>query len=267
VKLAVSNLAWNPDEEERAADLLAGLGVKYIELAPTKKWPDLTNAPAAEVSAMRRFWEDKGFEIVALQAILFGHPELTMFDSPEIRTQTLDYLEGTFRLSADLGSKILVFGSPKNRLRKELAASEALDIATEFFAEAGCRASKAGVILCIEPNAPQYSCDFITTAAEGHELVERVGSRGFGLHLDAGCMTMAGDKPGDVSKYPPRHFHVSAPFLGPVELGAAAYEDFATALKRIPYENFVSIEMKPETQGNLERAAAAVKLSQAVFSG
>jgi D-psicose/D-tagatose/L-ribulose 3-epimerase len=266
MRLAVSNLAWHPAEEADAAQKLAQLGVKFIELAPTKKWPDLTKAPAAEVAETRRFWEDRGFQIVALQAILFGQPNLTIFDSQEARDKTLDYLEGTFRLSADLGAKILVFGSPKNRLRGNRSPEEVQAIATEFFGRAGRLAAKAGVVLCIEPNAPQYGCDFVTTAVEGHELVARVASPGFALHLDSGCMTMAEDAPDNITKYPPHHFHISAPFLGPVVPGAAAYPDFAQALRNISYEQYISIEMKPEDQGNIDRTVAAVELSQAVFN-
>src|SRR5713101_1656342 len=102
MKLAVSNIAWSIDEELAAAQALAHSGVKYIELAPTKQWPDLDKVPAAQAAKLRRFWEDHGFEVVALQAILFGHPELTLFDSPQIRTKTLNYLTGTFHLAAAL---------------------------------------------------------------------------------------------------------------------------------------------------------------------
>lgn len=265
MKLAVSNLAWTDEEEPEVARQLAAAGVKYIELAPTKQWPDLSVAPAAEVRHTRRFWEDQGFEIVALQAILFGQPDLVVFSDSATRAKTLDYLAHTFQLAHDLGAKVLVFGSPKNRLRGELSPETALDSATEFFAEAGRRAADHGVILCIEPNAPQYSCDFVTTAAEGAELVSRVNSPGFGLHLDAGCMTMASDDPANVTKFPPRHFHISAPFLGPVESDAADYQAFAGALRAIPYGHYVSIEMKPEATGNLERTLAAVELSQSIF--
>lgn len=266
MKLAVSNLAWHPAEEAEAARQLKAAGVKYIELAPTKQWPDLTQAPTAEVAAYRRFWEDQDFAVVALQAILFGQPDLKLFADDATRARTLDYLDATFQLAADLGAKVLVFGSPKNRLRGDLSPADALDTATTFFAEAGRRAHAADVVLCIEPNAPQYGCDFVTTAREGHELVARVNSPGFGLHLDSGCMTMAGDAPADVAAYPPRHFHISAPNLGPVAPAAADYPAFAQALRQIPYEHYVSIEMKPEAEGNLERTLAAVRLSQATFT-
>jgi sugar phosphate isomerase/epimerase len=76
---------------------------------------------------------------------------------------------------------------------------------------------------------------------------------------------MAGDDPQNITKYPPRHFHISAPFLGPVEPAATDYPAFAAALRAIPYHNYVSIEMKPERTGNLTRTSAAVELSQTVF--
>jgi D-psicose/D-tagatose/L-ribulose 3-epimerase len=257
MKLAVSDLAWQPAEDEAAARLLRGLDVRYIELAPTKVWPNLDEVAVPEARALRQKWADRGLEVVALQAILFGHPELRLFGSDADRERLLQYLGGIFRLASELGAGVLVFGSPKNRLRGDLSPEQALDSAAELFRAAGAAAADQGVTLLIEPNAPQYGCDFITTAAEGAELVARTDSPGFGLHLDAGCMTMAGDDPADAAEYPPQHFHVSAPFLGPVTREAVDYRPFAAALAA--HQGYVSIEMKPEADGNLKRVEAAIQ--------
>ena len=55
---------------------------------------------------------DRGVSVVALQALLFGRPDLVLFESPERRSATLDYLEGVLRLASWLGAGPLVFGSP-----------------------------------------------------------------------------------------------------------------------------------------------------------
>jgi len=266
VKLAISNLAWNLDEEPFAAAKVNRLGVRYIELAPTKKWPDPTAATAAEVRDYRRFWEDHGFTIVALQSLLFGRPDLVLFGSASARRKKFDYLSRIIDLGASLGVNVLVYGSPKNRCRGDLGEREATDIAVGFFRNLGEVAAAAGVSLCIEPNAPQYGCDFVTKACQGRQLVERVASEGFGLHLDCASMVMAADPPDEILKFTPRHFHISAPNLGPVRDDAVDYHAFASALRRTGYENFVSIEMRPEKEGNLARAVRAIELGQRVFA-
>ena len=265
MKLAISNLAWNPDEEPAAAVKVNRLGVSFIELAPTKKWPDPTAATATEVRDYRRFWEDQGFTIVALQSLLFGRPDLLLFGSASARRKKFHYLSRIIDLGASLGANVLVYGSPKNRCRSGLGEREATDIAVGFFRKLSKVAVAAGVCLCIEPNAPQYGCDFITKARHGAQLVERVASEGFGLHLDCASMAMAGDPPDEILRFTPRHFHVSAPNLGPVRDGAVDYPAFASALRRTGYEDFVSIEMRSEKEGNLARTIRAIELSQRVF--
>jgi len=267
VKLAVSNLAWDPEEEAEVAAKLTSLGVSRVEIAPTKRWSDPTKASRSEVSAYRKWWEDRGFKIVALQSLVFGRPDLTIFDDEASRQKFLDYLRQIVDLGAYLGAGVLVFGSPKNRLRGELSVPKANDVAVSFFRQVGDYAHKAGVTFCIEPNAPQYGCDFVTTAAEGSELVARVASPGFGLHLDAACMTLAGDDPASVGAYSPRHFHISAPYLSALDPAQVDYEKFADSLRKSDYQNVVSIEMKPDSPGNIERTVAAIRLAQQVFSG
>jgi sugar phosphate isomerase/epimerase len=79
-------------------------------------------------------------------------------------------------------------------------------------------------------------------------------------------MVMAADPPDEILKFTPRHFHISAPNLGPVRDDAVDYHAFASALRRTGYENFVSIEMRPEKEGNLARAVRAIELGQRVFA-
>src|SRR5438477_315577 len=144
MKLAVSNIAWPREQDAAVADALRELGVTGIEVAPTKVWPQPLAATDAEVDAYRRFWNDRGIEIIAAQALLFGKPELTLFDSPETRARTLDYLTGIVRLCSRLGAGALVFGSPKNRRVGNGSPHKARQVAAEFFGRLAGVAEDAG---------------------------------------------------------------------------------------------------------------------------
>ncbi|QQR52782.1 sugar phosphate isomerase/epimerase [bacterium] len=265
MKLAVSNIAWEPAEETAAARLLDKLGVNLIELAPTKRWPDLSAAPATEVSAYRHWWEERGFTVVATQSILFGRPEVQVFGDESVRRRSLDFLKTTIRLSADLGAKIIVFGSPKNRQKGPLTDQEAFDQAVPFFAELGSSAHEAGVQFCIEPNAPAYACDFVTTAAEGAALVKAVNTPGFALHLDAACMAMVSNDPVELTRYHHQHFHISAPMLESVPDAGVPYAAMATALHDSKYSGVYSIEMKAQGTSNIARVEQAVRFALETF--
>src|SRR4029078_117158 len=97
---------------------------------------------------------------------------------------------------AQLGAHALVFGSPKNRLRRSLEREEANEIAAEFLRELGEHAFAQRMALCIEANPPEYGGDFVTTTAEAVELCEMVDHPGIRLNADLGGMTLAGEDPG-----------------------------------------------------------------------
>jgi sugar phosphate isomerase/epimerase len=241
-----------------------------VELAPTKRWDDPTQAPSKEVQEYKKFWESYGLEVVAFQSMLFNRPDLKIFANKKDRQQALEYLQAFISLAGDMGVKRMVFGSPKNRQKGDLDSVAALAIAKEFFTKLGDAAQENDVCFCIEPNPVDYECDFITTASEGLALVKAISNPGFGLHLDTAGMTLAKDnlkaaitEAGDALK----HFHISAPFLGQVEDQAGVHHaEAAAALKSIDYQGFVSIEMRPGEAGdNRDRIEKAVTFAQQTY--
>jgi sugar phosphate isomerase/epimerase len=250
MKLAISNLAWSPAEDGEVAALLQSFEVQGVELAPTKLWPDLTQAQDADLIAYRAFWQRQGIRIVALQSLLFGQPELVIFRDQETRLQTLNYLRRVMHLAARLGAQILVFGSPRNRLRNELSAQQSRAIAVEFFRQVGDLAAQHDVYFCIEPNPVAYGCDFICTATEGVELVRAVNHPHFRLHLDAGGMTLSEEDYAEAitaSRKLLAHFHISEPQLAIIGDGQSDHASVARALRHNAYDNWVSIEMLNKT--------------------
>lgn len=240
MKLAVSHIAWEPDEEAAAAAILARHGVSAVEVAPARV--------GADPRAYRAGWEARGFRIVAMQALLFGHPELALFEDEAGRRAMAEHLKRVIALGGTLGASALVFGSPRNRRRGALEPARALDVAVGFFGDLGRHAVDHGTCLCIEPNPPDYDCDFVTTSAEGRALVEAVGSPGFALHLDGAAMAMVGeDIASAVSACAPflRHCHLSASRLEPpCGVAGAAARDTLRALHGVGYAGHVSIEMR-----------------------
>ena len=235
--------------------MMGAAGVTGVELAPTAVWSDPLGATDAEVRGVRDWWRDRGIAVVALQALLFGRPDLAIFGDDDVRRATLEHLTGMMDLAARLGAKPLVFGSPKNRLVGSRPKAEAWRIAREFFAAAGARATERGVVLCIEPNPADYGCDFVRTTAEGLELVREVGSPGFRLHLDAGALTLNHEAVPETLATAAAvlcHFHASEPGLVPFGAGGADHVACAAALRTARYEGWVSVEMRATADASAE---------------
>lgn len=247
MRLCASNIAWPREQDAAVAARLQQLGYQAVEIAPTAVWPDPLQATASELARHRDFWAERGLPIRALQALLYGKPELTLFEDAARRQACADHLRGMIRLGARLGARALVFGSPKNRRRGGVDPRTAEQIAVDFFGALGEEARAHGTALCIEPNPGAYGCDFVRTSSQGRALVEATGSEGFCLHLDAGGMTLEGEAPASLPLETlalARHFHISEPELAPIGSGGVAHPEWAARLREARYDRLVSVEMR-----------------------
>jgi sugar phosphate isomerase/epimerase len=265
VRLAASNIAWDPSENDAVAAMLRHRGFTGVEIAPGKRWDSPIDASRKEIAAYRAEWEKRGLRIVAMQALLFGRADLQLFGSATVRRALREYLTALVEMAEGLGAGALVFGSPKNRKRGKIPLDEATAIAVEFFRELGAIAASKNTVICIEPNPPAYDCDFINTTAEAVDLCEKIGSRGIKVNGDAGAIAMNGDDPAaSITSALPwiGHFHASEPGLaettdGPTQVASAR------TLQHCGYGGWVSIEMRAPEKARVEALSrAADKVSR-----
>lgn len=267
MRLAASNIAWPAEADGEASAILAEAGVAAVEVTPARVCGGAGPPNSRGVEAYRRFWEDRGLPIVAMQALLFGHGDLVLFGDSVTRGRLLDHLSRVIDIAAEIGAANLVFGSPRNRSRGTLDLEKAKAIAESFFRELARRAADRGVCMLIEPNPPAYGCDFLIDARETIAFVESVNERGLGVHLDAGAIHLLGEDPGEAARSAGRllrHFHASEPGLVPLGDGGVDHAPIASALRHADYEGFVSIEMVQARDGaswqdRLRRAIAVAR--------
>jgi D-psicose/D-tagatose/L-ribulose 3-epimerase len=268
MKLAISNLTWEYEEDNSVKNILHDLSISAIEVAPTKIWTQPLDVNKNQVADYRQYWENNGIKIVALQSLLFGRQDLSIF-LEEKRQETLDYLGKIIEIGAGLGAKAFVFGSPKNRLVGDMNYNKAFGVAVDFFRQVGEKANQFSTVFCIEPNPKIYGCDFITKTEEGIELVKEVNHPGFGLHLDAGGMTLNNENIEEsIEKAAPylTHFHISEPNLNMVQNGQVNHIRFAKSLREIDYKDYVSIEMKPGlNNSNLDTVRKSLEFVQSAY--
>lgn len=247
IKLSVSNIAWDLPENDDAHDILYNNGVTGVEVAPTKLWPDWNNSNTEAAVAYRESYAQLGFSVPALQAILFGKPDLQVFSSPENQAQLIAHIAHVAELANALGAGVLVFGSPKNRDCGERDWQQALSEAQDFFTRAAEVCHQQQVQLCLEPNPAVYQCNFMTRWTEAAAVVQAVNHPGLGLHLDTACIHMAGD---DVvraiheSAGAIAHFHISEPNLADLSNPQVDHAAIGKALREIEYDGWRSIEMR-----------------------
>lgn len=269
MRLAISNIAWSAAEDAAIAEVLRREDVHAVELAPTAWRAHPLEAPAADVLALRRAWDDRGISIVSLQSLLFGRPELQLFGSDAARAAMLDHLRRTVDFAATVGARALVFGSPKNRRRGGLPPRDALAVAGEFLRAIGEYAHERAAVVCVEANPPEYECDFVTTTAEAVELCRAVDHPGVRVNGDLGGMTLAHeDAARSIELAAPvlGHFHASEPHLAMTGSGAD-HAAAGAALRAAGYAGWVSIEMRAAGgEENVAAVARALRRAKAEYA-
>jgi sugar phosphate isomerase/epimerase len=228
------------------------LGYTGVEIAPFTFAPweepfDVRHVSAERIVRTRTMAEDAGLEIIGLHWLLAKTDGyyLTSPD-PTVRRRTSEYLSALAEVCADLGGKIMVLGSPKQRnLLPGVAYDDAEAYAVEVLHGAVATCARHGVTIAVEPLGPAEG-DFIPNAKAGIRIVEQVDSPYCKLHLDVKAMSSEGRPIADVIRDSREwlvHFHANdANLLGP-GMGDVDFGPIFAALKEINYDGWVSVEV------------------------
>ena len=147
--IAISNLAWSQAEDEQIFKIMADLQVSLLEISPFRESADKKAINNESARNLKKQMRSYGIKIIALQTLLYRFPELVIFQDKMTRKKTLNHLIRVIDFAHEVGAKSLIFGSPKNKLRKELKYDSAFAIATDFFGKLSERAKLQRVSLCI----------------------------------------------------------------------------------------------------------------------
>jgi D-psicose/D-tagatose/L-ribulose 3-epimerase len=247
LKVCFSHIAWPPEAEDGMLNLLQSQGVSCLELAPVRAFGNPLTADEKSVKEKRDFYQERGFQISALQALLFGSENLHLFLDRESRERMKEWLIAVGRVAGWCGAEPMVFGSPKNRLKGELANGEAHAIASEFFREVGDACASFGSCIVLEANPEAYGADYCTRLRDAAELVEMADSPGFQLHVDAGGLAATGEEFASVMRQYRKlikHFHASQLNLADWKEPHAVHREIAVCLREIDYQGAISVEMR-----------------------
>jgi sugar phosphate isomerase/epimerase len=248
MSFGVSNIAWKIEDLPKVVELLHSHKISNIEIAPTTYFTNLAKVKEIEVKAVRDFWKAEGITITSLQSLLFNKPDLQLFGSDTSQDGLLKHLQIVGQIGEWFGAKVLVFGSPKNRLKNDLSMTSALHQGTKFFEKLFSQWDSSSPYLVIEANPRKYGADFLTNGLDAFEFVKNLHSDKMKWHLDFACCKIEGPPAVEclrITKTTPAHVHLSEVDLGPLERSSMSqYSEFLAELKLMSYAGVVTLEMK-----------------------
>ena len=242
-----AKMPWEPWPFEKQCRFSAQLGYHALELAPFTFTRDVRKLSADERKKMRDTAAAAGIEIIGLHWLL-AFTEGFHLTSPDraVRKATAQYAEALVDFCADLGGKIMVWGSPKQRnLAEGVTIEQGMEFAAGVFRSIMPRAAARGVTIAIEPLG-RGDTNFINTAKHGRQLVSMVNCPNFMLHLDVKAMCDEGRPIPDIireSRGVVRHFHANDPNLRGPNTSGLDHKPFVAALHEIGYDGYASVEV------------------------
>jgi sugar phosphate isomerase/epimerase len=224
------------------------LGYHGIEIAPFTLARSAEEVSARQKKEVRRVIEDHGLETVGLHWLFAGPTglHLTTTDN-QVWGRTRDYLSCLLDLCGDLGGKVLVLGSPKQRSIVEGQTKKgAWQRAVELLSAVLDKAGELGLTICLEPLSP-VETNFINTVAEGMKMVRQINHPNLKIHLDVKAMSSESKPVPDIIRSVRAadigHFHVNDPNLYGPGMGEVDYAPIAEAVKDVGYDKWLSVEV------------------------
>jgi sugar phosphate isomerase/epimerase len=247
MKYAVCNETFEGWDHARVCGRIAELGYTGLEIAPFTLASRITDVSSAKRAELRKTAEAAGVSIVGLHWLLAKTEGFCLTSpDPTVRKTTAAYFAALAEACAELGGWVLVLGSPLQRKvpaghTKVQAAEFALDTIRQFLPAL----ERTKTTLALEPLGPQET-DFLNTAAEGDDLIRRLGHPNVKLHLDVKAMsTEAMPVPDVIRNHIANtvHFHANDPNRRGPGFGDTDFKPIFKALKDEKYNGWVSVEV------------------------
>lgn len=237
--------AWN--DVGRTMDSVKEAGYDGLEIAPFTLADHVRDIGFGVRRDIVRRAEEAELGILGIHWLLVG-PDGLYLNHPDgdLRRRTADYLIDLAGFCSDIGGKIMVFGSPKQRdVVEGITYAQAFDYAAETFEAVLPACERAGVTLCMEPLGPMET-NFCRTVAETVELVRRMDHPRFRLMLDTKAMVAEEEgRPATIRRYAEyvAHYHANDDNLREPGSGEVDFGPILGALEAIEYGGYVSVEI------------------------
>ncbi|MCF8021047.1 MAG: sugar phosphate isomerase/epimerase [Vallitaleaceae bacterium] len=262
MKLSVSNIAWDSDQDKKVYSFLFSNSIKGIEVAPTRLFPNNPYSHNHEAyDFAKKIKELYDLSICSLQSIWFGKNE-SMFVSEKSLNEYIDYTIRAIDFAHSCNCKNIVFGNPKQR---SLLEPEDYNRAIRFFSIVGERAVADDVIIAIEPNPIIYGTNLLNRTDQVLEFVTSMNMQSIRINFDIGTFIQNEEDNILIEKSLPwiNHIHLSEPNLCNIQI-RPTHKMIHKILKNSCYNRWVSLEMKKTS--SLNDLFRSIKYMKGVFN-
>ena len=270
MKFAICNEIFKDWSLEETFRFVSETGYDAIEIAPYTIANSVLQISPAQRKAIRELAAKYHLAISGIHWVLVQTQGLHLTSpNPMARARTVTYFSALVDFCADLGGKIIVVGSPKQRnLEEGVTFEQGWEWATGIFRAPVMKAEHRGITICFEPLAP-IETNFINTAEEGIRFVQQLNTPHFKIILDVKAMSSeAKPIPQIIEESWPQfaYFHANDKNLKGPGFGEVDFKPIAKALKSVGYDGYVSVEVFDFEEGPKVIAEQSLRNLRAAFA-
>ena len=249
MKIALCNEVLRDLSFHQQCLFTAAVGYNGLELAPFTLSKTPHKLSQTRIKEIKQCVLNAGLEIAGLHWLLLTPPNLSVTSpNSSVRLRTRDVLFGLIDLCSELGGKVLVHGSPNERMvSPDEDHSRVFERVVKFFQEIAKHAGDRNLIYCIEA-LTKTETNFINCLEESSELVRSVNHPSFKTMFDNRSVRAMESLPPDLvlQKWLPdghiAHIHLNDSNLrGPGE-GSDSFIKILQVLKQFNYSGWISVE-------------------------
>ena len=234
------------------------LANQVTEISPSTRREIRDEAARAGIAISGIHWV-----LVQTEGMYLNHPD------PAVRERTARYFVDLVDYCADVGGRIIVLGSPKQRnVMDGVSPQQAWDWASATLRDAVKHAGGRGVTICLEPLAPSET-NFINTASEAIRFTQQLASPNFKIILDVKAMCSESRPIPQIIRESWPHFayfHANDRNLKGPGFGDVDFKPIAAALREVGYDGVVSVEVFKFEEGAEAIARRSIEYLKGVFS-
>jgi sugar phosphate isomerase/epimerase len=238
MKLGISNLAWNNNEEfENIIPVLKENNINYIEIVFPKhlEW-DNSNY---HLDAFMNIIEKNNLKTLSTQSIFFNSNINSFYDEGFLK-----HLELVSNLSKQIGVNKLVLGSPNMRINKNY------NKLSEIFNEVDKLMLNKNLTLLLEPNSKVYNGEFFHTVKEIISFIKAGDFQNIKTMIDTHNILLENENPVIIfNQYKDyiNHIHISEEKLSSF-IESDNHNDLSELLSNSGYNGLIIYEVKPTNQ-------------------
>ena len=263
MKLLISNLAWNFNENKKFLALFKKNKIENLEFAPSLLFQN--NFKNKNLINTKKFWNNKGVRLYSMQSILYGINNCFIFGDNKQRSNFIKEVFKKIDLAKKLDVKVIVFGSPINK-RKFKKKKYLLDkIFINTFRKIALYTNKKKIYFCLEANPNIYKSEYLNYTNEALKVVKIINNKYLMINLDLGTIIQNKESIDNLInqniKYI-KHVQISVPYLLNVLKHKKKIKELIKLLKFNKYKNNISIEMsrpKKNTYQTVKKTITYIK--------